>query len=121
MEIIDDPFALKVEEPEAPADAKPKKKWKKRKEAVIADAEAAQLPAAAPGKLFINSVPWSTLSVDGSPIGRTPWKGDLPSGSHALTLTNTAGESATVNVSVVAQSQVRFCWDWSAHSICGSD
>jgi serine/threonine protein kinase len=119
MEIIDDPFAIKVEEPEAPADAKPKKKWKKRKEAVVA--EAAPPPVAEPGKLFINSVPWSTLSVDGSPIGRTPWKGDLPSGSHALTLTNTAGESATVNVSVVAQSQVRFCWDWSAHSICGSD
>lgn len=118
QDIIDDPFAVKVEEPAPVVESKPKKKWKKREETVVAEVAA---PIAEPGKLFINSVPWSTLSVDGAPVGRTPWKGDLPSGRRALTLTNTAGESHTVNVSVVAQGQVRFCWDWSVRSICGSD
>jgi serine/threonine protein kinase len=82
------------------------------------DREAAPAPrAAAPtptstathGTLNINTIPWSNVTLDGRPIGRTPiFNRRVRSGSHRIQLETTDGTRRSFTVSVPGGETVRF-------------
>jgi len=44
---------------------------------------------AAPGRVFVQVDPWGNLAIDGRPVGRAPFEGELKPGTHTVTVTNT--------------------------------
>lgn len=72
---------------------------------------------AATTKLYVNSRPWSYISIDGEKVGRTGWSGDLPSGRHEVVLETSDGAVARTTVSV-SGAEKRFCWDFAASAEC---
>ena len=70
------------------------------------------------GTVFINSQPWSQLTVDGRSVGTTGWKGDLSVGSHAFTMTTSDGATKRFSLSVTRDSPARFCWDFTKDAPC---
>jgi serine/threonine-protein kinase len=71
-------------------------------------------PAPAPandglGRLLINSVPWSEVSVDGRHIGNTPIVSlQLRAGRHRVTLRTADGQTRTLAVVIHAGQTHRF-------------
>jgi len=65
-------------------------------------------PAPAQGILTINSRPWSSVTVDGRPLGNTPVRSaHITAGAHVLVLESDAlGRRARVSVRVTAGSHV---------------
>ncbi len=43
---------------------------------------------AAPGRLFVQVDPWGNVAVDGRPVGRAPYEGEMKAGMHTVTVTN---------------------------------
>lgn len=73
----------------------------------------------AKGSLKVNAVPWSELSVDGRPVGRTPWQGELPPGPHTVRLGSSEGGAVVEESVTVASSEVSvFCWDHRQGAPC---
>jgi serine/threonine-protein kinase len=65
-------------------------------------------PPADPGRLFISSVPWGTLSVDGRVIGNTPMANlSISAGTHFLRITHDGFEPYERQVEVAPGQQVR--------------
>lgn len=55
------------------------------------------------GRLFVQVDPWGNVAIDGRPRGRAPFDGELPSGVHSVTVTNTYFKGAhTFRVKVEA-------------------
>lgn len=120
--LADDPFNP-ISEEEVEVKATPRRRSTAKVNTDVVEApelEAEPEPPKPPGKLFINSVPWSKIAIDGSSIGRTPWSGSLPSGAHKLQLTTADGQTTRVPVNVIQDGTVRFCWDWASKNKCGS-
>lgn len=75
-------------------------------------------PAAGLGTLRINSVPWSTVSIDGAPVGRTWVERELPAGSHAVRLETGDGETFERSLDVRPGEQTLFCWNFDVADRC---
>lgn len=99
---------------------------------VVAPAEPlAPVPAPAPveamppepevilGQLKVNSIPWSTVFVDGAELRRTPVTGHaLPVGPHEIRLVTAEGLEKTTTVSIGEGAQVFFCWRFDDDREC---
>ena len=58
-------------------------------------------PAATPGRLRVNVLPWAEASLDGAPIGRTPVDRGVAPGKHTLELHNPeSGQRRTREIEV---------------------
>ena len=76
-------------------------------------------PAGPPGKVFLNSQPYSIVSIDGVEVGRTPIRGrELPAGPHTVVFRTTAGKVAERTITVHANQNLRLCWDIDAGNLC---
>jgi serine/threonine-protein kinase len=84
------------------------------------DAPAPPAPAvpSATGTVFLNSLPWANLSVDGRAVGQTGWRGSLPVGRHSFTLTTGDGRTKRADLEVKETDVLRFCWDFNAEAPC---
>ncbi|HJN72515.1 MAG TPA: serine/threonine-protein kinase [Myxococcota bacterium] len=80
--------------------------------------EEATEPAAATVQAYINTKPWSDLSIDGVSKGTTGWKGSLAIGTHALSFTSQDGETITQTVTVKPGAPFRHCYDFAAQGPC---
>lgn len=58
------------------------------------------------GRLVINTIPWSSITLDGRDIGRTPFRLTLPAGEHTLRF-RTHQYDETITVQVPADETVR--------------
>jgi len=82
------------------------------------EAEPEPAPAALV-ELRVNSVPYySQLYIDGSHVGRTPFTGQVPAGSHGLVLEGTKGGRKEMTVDLVAGQSKLLCWDFNAGAEC---
>ncbi len=70
---------------------------------------------AAPVRTVVNSLPWSEVEIDGQPVGRTPWRGDLAAGPHRIQLTTGDGRTSE---STTSGSESTVCWDFSRQGRC---
>ena len=86
--------------------------------AVAPPPAAASASAAETGTVFINSQPWSNLSVNGRSVGTTGWKGELPVGTHAFIMTAGDGASKQFTLTVSRGVPARFCWDFTKEATC---
>jgi len=80
----------------------------------VADAPREPLPVDA----WIHSLPWSELSIDGVPIGRTPWSGELMPGEYRVRLVLPDGREKVTDLAVHPESRTRFCWDFAQEETC---
>jgi len=70
-------------------------------------------------ELRVNSVPYySLLYIDGSHVGRTPFTGQVPAGSHGLVLEGTKGGRKEITVDLVGGQGKLVCWDYNAGAEC---
>ena len=71
-------------------------------------------------RLFVNTRPAGTLSVDGTDAGSTPFDRRLPAGRHTVVLHRVGGEGEGVTRSfeLIDGGDVRFCWDFAAGAPC---
>ena len=73
---------------------------------VAPTADAAQCPAPLPGTLTVDTVPWTSVSIDGVWVGSTPlFRAELPAGPHTLTLQNDARGIAVVEDIVIEEGR----------------
>ena len=84
----------------------------------VATAPPVEPAATGPGGLFINSVPYSEISLDGTALGPTSWKGDVPAGAHTLILATPDGKRIEKSITVHAGPGNRFCWDFDLGAQC---
>lgn len=74
--------------------------------------------AAASGKLMVNSLPWSQITLDGADQGATDWSGTLDAGRHNLVLRTSDGRVHRATLTVPADGTVRYCWDFAEGAVC---
>ncbi len=74
-------------------------------------------PPPPPVSVRINTLPWSTLTVDGVARGRTPLVGEVRSGAVVVATERGAGRTHTIVVSA-AMDGVGFCWDFELAGPC---
>ena len=67
---------------------------------------------------MINTLPPSSLFVDGVAVGPTWWQGELTPGSHTLKMKANDGREATTTISVRPNKTFRFCWSFDANGEC---
>lgn len=70
------------------------------------------------GTLYLNSLPWSTVAIDGKIRGRTGWSGEISAGPHEVTFTSPDGRTANRTVVVPAGGTLRACWDFHEEIPC---
>ena len=70
------------------------------------------------GTLFVNSRPWSNITIDGKAMGRVGWKGDLSAGRHMIVLETADGRTVSQELAVRAGRDTRFCWDFDMEAEC---
>ncbi|TNE88153.1 MAG: serine/threonine protein kinase [Deltaproteobacteria bacterium] len=81
-------------------------------------------PAPAPavvamGTLKVNSIPWSTVYVDGAKVKATPITDHpLSAGSHTIKLVAGDGTEKVHTVTISGDSQTFFCWRFAEDSEC---
>ena len=80
---------------------------------------AAPESAGPPGRVFINSQPYSVVSIDGTEVGRTPVRGrELSPGTHRLSFRSSTGKTVRRTIEVAPGQTVRLCWDLEAEAPC---
>jgi serine/threonine-protein kinase len=85
------------------------------------EAPTAPEPAPAAGSSFtllVNSLPPSTLEIDGQPVGSTRFRGRLAPGNHELVLRADGYEPVVHAVDSSSGPTVRICWDFDASAPC---
>lgn len=75
-------------------------------------------PVAEPTTLLVNSLPPSTLEIDGRSVGSTRFRGTLAPGKHTLVLRADGHPPVTRTVHGNAGETVRICWDFGASAPC---
>lgn len=76
------------------------------------------VPVALPGYgVTITSIPWSTVTIDGTSKGTTLWTDELPSGQYTVRL-QAADYPDLIRVVTVADGPLAFCWDFSEQAVC---
>ena len=58
----------------------------------------------------VASLPWAEVTIDGSPVGTTPWTGELASGDHELVLETSDGR--LYQATLLVDGPVQTCWDF---------
>jgi eukaryotic-like serine/threonine-protein kinase len=99
--------AVETPEPAAKPAAKP-----------AASKPAPSKPVGLPGTLRVNSVPWSTVTIDGAAAGRTWVERELPAGNHAVRLETGDGQTFERSLDVRAGEQTLFCWNFDVADRC---
>ena len=74
-------------------------------------------PAPTPVQVRFNTVPWSTLTVDGVPRDRTPLIGEVPTGAVVVATERGTGRTHTVVVTE-AMAGRGLCWDFDLAGPC---
>ena len=77
-------------------------------------------PPVAPLRIRINSVPYSELTVDGRPRGRTPKRLELTPGPHRVLLETADGLRHQQDLQVDEHTPDPWCWDFASDQVCGS-
>lgn len=77
-----------------------------------------QAPAPLPAEVVVTSKPWSELSIDGRPRGRTPFRGALDGGPHSVVLQAADGTRHSATLDVAGPGPSRYCWDFTTSSEC---
>lgn len=72
----------------------------------------------AKGQVFLNSVPWSRVLVDGVEVGRTPWRGSLSTGTRRVTLQPASGPPHSLPVTVSRTRETSLCWSFLDNGPC---
>ena len=75
-------------------------------------------PALAPVVARINSLPGSSVFVDGVAMGLTPLSDTLLPGTHTLLLKADDGREATTTISVPTDGVFSFCWQFDTNARC---
>ena len=70
------------------------------------------------GELRMNSLPWSHMTIDGKPAGRTGKALKLKAGRHTVGLMTTDGRRHSVEVVIRAGQVVKICWDFDKSTKC---
>lgn len=69
--------------------------------------------------LTIIAQPYATVSLDGSPVGKTNWTGQVPVGNHEVQLTSVVdGRTATQTFLVRSGKPNKFCWNFDLDAVC---
>lgn len=91
-----------------------------RKVAAPVATEAPPTEAAAPAWLSVNSIPWSEVSIDGRPRGRTPISRlEVAAGTHSVRLVSSSdGGHADRTLTLAPGEDGLFCWDYREGSDC---
>ncbi len=88
---------------------------------VVPPVDAAAVPDAAPigtGTLKVNSIPWSSVTLDGVAQSDGAWSGEVAAGSHRVLLRTADGATHTQVVSVVAGGVSSVCWNFELDARC---
>ena len=67
---------------------------------------------------MLNSLPWSTVRIDGSEVGATDWKGTLAPGKHNVVLLTGDGREKRTVLEVTSNETLRWCWDFDTGAKC---
>lgn len=81
-------------------------------------ATAAPAPARATGTLYVNSLPWAWISLDGEAMGRTGWHGTVDAGDHEILLRTEDGRTHTLTLALSAGETQRSCWSFTKDGPC---
>jgi len=119
-ELVEPEPEPEVVEP-APVVARPRPE--RRPDPVVAEPEPEPVvtePVAATttGRLMVNSLPWSNVSVDGTGKGPTDWAGELDAGAHNLVLRTGDGRVKRATVTVPSNDVLRYCWNFDEGTTC---
>ncbi len=76
-------------------------------------------PKDAVSMLYVSSLPVSVVQVDGRPVGKTPWKGQVSPGKHDVVV-QIEGEGRPIKrtLKVLDGIPKRFCWDFNMEAQC---
>ncbi|MFZ5477013.1 MAG: serine/threonine-protein kinase [Myxococcota bacterium] len=96
----------------------PSKKPPPAKEVVAAGEAPAPVAPVAKGQLKVNSLPWSDLTIDGDPAGRTAFAREVDAGTHVIELVTASGQRAKQTVTVPAGGTANLCWDFDLGAPC---
>jgi len=102
--------------PAAAAPAKPA--YKPAAAPAAAPAPAAAQGATGKGELRMNSLPWSNMTVDGKPAGRTGRPIELSAGRHTVVLTTSDGRRHEETLTVRANKTETRCWNFDLEAQC---
>jgi hypothetical protein len=103
----------------APAAAAPAKPvYKPAAAPAAAPAPAAPQAATGKGELRMNSLPWSNMTVDGKPAGRTGRPIELSAGRHTVVLTTSDGRRHEETLTVRANKTETRCWNFDLEAQC---
>jgi serine/threonine protein kinase len=103
----------------APAAAAPAKPvYKPAAAPAAAPAPAAPQAATGKGELRMNSLPWSNMTVDGKPAGRTGRPIELSAGRHTVVLTTSDSRRHEETLTVRANKTETRCWNFDLEAQC---
>lgn len=127
-EPADEPPATVVEAQAAPAVVAPTVRVVVEPEVVLAPVEAEPEPEPVqvvvptvvldPVSYRINTIPPSTISIDGAAAGSTYWSGELTPGNHSLRMTSNDGRVQQTTITVSANNNSPFCWQFDLEGPC---
>ncbi|MGB0639154.1 MAG: protein kinase domain-containing protein [Myxococcota bacterium] len=107
--------------PEPKVEAKPEAKPEPKVEAKPEPVPAAVVPEpveAGPGKLSINSIPQSTVTIGGRSLGKWVRNLSLEAGSHTVVLMTDGGEKKVLSVDIQAGKSKVLCWSFEHNAFC---
>jgi serine/threonine protein kinase len=84
----------------------------------VASVDEAEPEELAQVRLGLNSQPPAELSLDGKPLGRTPWQGLLDIGAHVVELESSTGERQRLEVELFEGQPRVLCWDFRLGEEC---
>ena len=71
-----------------------------------------------PGKLSINSIPQSTVTIGGRSLGKWVRNVSLDAGKHTVVLMTDGGEKKVLTVDIQAGKSKVLCWSFEHNTIC---
>ncbi len=68
--------------------------------------------------IFLNTLPFSRITIDGKQQGYTPWMGMCSDGTHTVAFQTRDGRKKTHKFTVRGGKKVNYCWDFKLGAFC---
>ena len=68
--------------------------------------------------LFLNTFPFSNVTIDGKKEGRTPWTGMCGEGTHTVAFKTGNGRKKIHKFTVRDGNKINYCWDFKVGASC---
>ncbi len=68
--------------------------------------------------IFLNTLPFSRITIDGKLQGNTPWKGMCSGGTHTVAFQTRDGRTKAHKFTVREGKKVNYCWDFKLGASC---